>query len=62
MVFVKSSSFEEDIENHTLPQGLREKGRKCNNECPRTSLQKGDSEEEGGNYRVDIGLKNPFIL
>lgn len=62
MLSVKSSSFEEGIENHTLPQGLREKGRKCNYECPRTSLQHGDSEKEGGNYRVDMELKIPSFF
>lgn len=62
MLSVRSSSFEEGIENHTLPQGLREKGRKCNCECPRTSLQHGDSEKEGGNYRVDMELKVPSFF
>jgi hypothetical protein len=57
VVSVKSSSFEEGIENHPLSQGLREKRRKYNSECPGTSLQKGDSEKEGGNCRIDMGLK-----
>lgn len=56
MVSVKSSSFEEGIENHPLPPGLREK-RKYDSECPRTCLQKEDSEKEGGNHRMDTGLK-----